>query len=337
MADGKTPDTRTEPPRALAWDEDAVDLQCPRTQEASLSPPVSDGEVTSEGGRQTTPDAATASGTEVASIKSEAKVPDQPFRLMDLPLELRCMIFRELLVMPGPVFIKYVYREGQVGVYARPARVAPGPPKGFWYEELNGSNLIRQSSLLSIFSASKTIYRETVPLYFGCNHFDFVDLDRMEQFLNQVGAEYRWQIASISVRYYGKAPARAVKRLRECVGLRVLRLDITSYSFGRGDPNTPHETPLLAMKDLLRIRGLDSIDLSVIGGDSLYVSDTLVPTHNLAERLEKRLKVLTEPRDPKQLKRQEKKDFPTKAKRTIFGAANVVTRSEKKQMLETQR
>ena len=325
----------TVDPRALLWDQDAVPLPRQRPCEGSMSP-VSDGEATIGRGGRSASNVATAGRNEVALTSDRPKVPDQPFRLMDLPLELRSMIFRQFLVMPGPVlFSRLAYK--QMAPFARSGSVRVEDLRRRTYEdeEYIESAMIRQSSLLNIFSASKTIYRETVPLYFGCNEFDFYSLDYMDQFLGKIGAEYRWQIASITVDYDGKAPAKAVKRLTECVGLRRLTLNITTHSFGRIDPRTPNEARLVGMNDLLRIRGLDRIDLKTVGGKYVYFTTKLFLVESLADSLREHLEVLKLPRDPKQLKRQERKDFPTKSKRTVFGAANVVTRSEK-QLQDTQ-
>ena len=358
MADGTTPGTETS--RVLLRDQDAVHSQRRRTWEASPSP-VSDDEeevtvtgednsysnratagrgeeVTVTGEDNSDSNRATAGRTEAVLIKDQAKVPDQPFRLMDLPLELRSMIFRELLVMPGPVLFASLARK-KPAPFARADLIGSDALHRVYYGDSIvwhlDFNLVPQSGLLNIFSASKTVYRETVPLYYRCNQFHFENLDFMEQFLNKVGAESRWQISTIAVNYHGKAPARAVKRLTACVGLRRLTLNLDSLAFARLDPNNPRDTRLIGMKDLLRIRGLDRIDLVSLDEESLFLPITSLSQNTVINNLKERLKVLKEAHDPKQLKRQEKKDFPTKAKRTIFGAANVLTRSER-QMLDTQ-
>ena len=284
---------------------------------------------------QSTPNSAPASGTEMALINDRAKVPDQPFRLMDLPLELRTMIFKQFLVMPGPVLFRQTGWKKLTPFAAldsgESAAIHDWSPSDFML--LEESKKIWQSDLLNIFSASKSVYRETVPLYFGCNKFDFQTLDDMDKFISKVGAEYRWQIASIAVSYFGRAPVKAVKRLNECVGLRELTLHVDCFSFAPFYSGKRPDASLPGMRDLLRIRGLDKIDL--VMDDEQFLFGYTPPAGDVIDGLRKQLEVLTEPRDPKQLKRQEKKDFPTKAKRTVFGAANVVTRSEKK-MQDTQ-
>ena len=318
--------------------------------------PVRDEVVNIQEGRQSTPDFAAASMSAVSftSITSNyAKVPDQPFRLMDLPVELRSMIFKEILVMPGPVLFRTVCRQRLVPFAQLDSDAFDAfESMSIWsYDDFFGTHggftgfhrdfigspesmMIRQSSLLNIFSASKIVFRETVPLYFGCNQFDFENLDRMERFFSKVGAEYRWQITSIAVGYIGRAPAKAIKRLRECVALRELTLTIYCLWVESVCRDIQREVSPPGMRDLLRIRGLNKINL-VPDAEEVRLGHTILD-EQIIDSLKKQLEVLKEPRDPKQLKRQEKKDFPTKAKRTVFGAANVVTRSEK-QMQKTHR
>ena len=206
----------------------------------------------------------------------------------------------------------------------------------------NDSIIIRQSSVLNIFLTSKTVYRETVPLYFRCNKFHFYDLDCMDRFLSKVGTECRRHIASITVNYTGKSP----KRLAECTGLRRLTLNVDSRSFCDVERRHPHEARLSGMRDLLRIRNLDKIDIfsrcgeiiTITWPDPVYASGAqhlkLFTLHtseplcaqDLINSLMRQLGVLTKARNPKQLSKLEKKNFPTKP--------NVMTRS-KKQRLET--
>lgn len=262
------------------------------------------------------------------------KIPDQPFRIMDLPLEVRTMVFKEFLVMPGPILSRReAYFEGKYQTIPPFAKLPwfKFEQRGWWgsgsCEEINESSIIRQSDLLNIFSASKTIYRETVPLYFGCNTFEFRQLDDFEKFVTKIGAEYRWQLARVSIhRYRGRAPARAVKHLVTCVGLRELTLNMDGYSIATFSNVPPYNFNLYGMKDLLRIRGLTN--LQVISQEADH--------EKAIGAFKKQLEVVKQPHHPKNLKRQENKDFPAKAKRRVLGSANVVTRGEKRMLEEQQ-
>ena len=180
------------------------------------------------------PTAQGETATNMAEDAHTARV--QPFRLMDLPLELRTMIFKELLVMPGPILFKtslsFNSPSGETYRFVRD----PEPFVNVGSEAVRGQHVFKESEIapqkdsLRIFSVSKAIYRETVPIYFGCNMFDFDDLGTFERFITKLEAEFRWQLARVTITYTGIAPARAVKHLVGCVGLRELTLHIQRWS-----------------------------------------------------------------------------------------------------------
>ncbi|KAL9011494.1 MAG: hypothetical protein Q9180_009188 [Flavoplaca navasiana] len=86
---------------------------------------------------------------------------------------------------------------------------------------------------------------------------------------------------------------------------------------------------LPGLGDLLKVRGIQELDIIVPSAlpHSRYYSfnDEMSP-----ESFIKDLQVLKLPRSAASLRRQDEKDFPPeKARRTVFGKANVMTRSEK--------
>lgn len=285
-------------------------------------------------------DTTTIEDTKEQSTEEPFKVPDQPFRLMDLPLEVRTMIFKELLVMPGPVLFKrFVVAEGnELLSRASPlAMVNQRPSEDGQYpsHKFRESNIIWQKSLVKIFLASKAIYRETVPLYFRNNVFNFDKLDFFESFVTRIGSECRRQLARLKLEFYGNASARAIKRLVDCVGLRELKLTIYSSSAAYHDRNASYAPVLYGMKDLLKVRGLTKLEFNF----SYYYGPTWYPGHDLEKAkaaVIEQLQVLKQPHDLKRLKRQENKDFPARTtRRIVFGSANVVTRAEKR-LLDAQ-
>ena len=105
----------------------------------------------------------------------------QIFPIMDLPAEVRTMIFKELLVMPSPILSKEaVYfqgkkRQGYRSKYPPFAAIEPVRyrtfteyERKFEYIDVEKTTLVKQSSFLNLFLASKAIYREAMPIYFGC-------------------------------------------------------------------------------------------------------------------------------------------------------------------------
>ena len=269
----------------------------------------------------------TTTGPDVATF--------QPFELMKLPAEIRRMIFREFLVMPSRIgFHRHGMLDGQVARKFPPfALVEDRPLPPFWPYEwptIKETEIIRQSGRLKIFLVSKTIYRETVPLYFGHNIFNFDCGDSLGKFLSTIGPDCRWQLARVQCCWMGHC-TRAAKILPKCVGLRELSLKITSFSLGCSGLTGP-DTRLVGMEDLLRVRGLDKLSIHTFGPCHY----TTCPGHQYVDGVRREcpsltiiknaLEVLKQPHNIKKLKRQEERDFPVKAKRLVYGEANVTTR-----------
>ncbi|KAG7007181.1 hypothetical protein G7Y79_00011g030790 [Physcia stellaris] len=300
---------------------------------SARAPGQRDAEVMGEGSSNT-PDTTSREDDKEASKEKPAKVPYQPFRLMDLPLEVRTMIFKEHLVMPGPVlFRQYVQSEDpEVSFLASPHAIIDPQPSQYLVQE---SNVIWQEPLLRVFLTSKTIYRETVPIYFGINLFKFDWLEMFENFITKLGPQCRWQLGRLNLHLRGNAPARAIKHLVDCVGLRRLVLKIYSYSAAYHDQVAPYAPRLYGMKDLLKVRGLTKLDVDFSEYHPHYLSRNHEPEEAKSALLEQ-LQVLKQPQDPKKLKRLENKDFPARTmRRIVIGSANVVTRAEKR-LLDAQ-
>ena len=122
------------------------------------------------------------------------------------------MIFKELLVMPSPVFfediIRYKVHDDEELLRASPP-VATNEPilfttnnqeytttSGIWQDiDYFNSLIIKQSAVLDLFLTSKTVYREAAPIYFGNNIFQFDHLDRFESFLRTISADSRWKVS----------------------------------------------------------------------------------------------------------------------------------------------
>ena len=274
-------------------------------------------------------DQAIAQNDVVSTTATKArKVRDKPFRLMDLPLELRHMVFKEFLVMDGPImFRSCIYLvERKTYILAPPfANVSPEGDRNVDYYK--ASNIVTQSNLLYIFSVSRSVYQVTVPIYFSSNTFDFKSLTAFDRFITKVGAVPRWQLARVRITYLGDAPARAFKHLARCVGLREATLQFEPY-WAIGPSRTAKLLQLYGIKDLLQVRGLKKLESIV--PDHFWSRarywNLLKDAKEATSDLEERLQVLKQPIDPKKLKRLEKKNFPMNRSGFFFGAVNVLTR-----------
>ena len=135
---------------------------------------------------------------------------------MSLPAEIRNMIFKELLIMPSPVFFEDIisYKpNGEEQLLSADPPVAAeetvivaennqeyDTTSGIWdglvdSDDSDGPQIIKQSAVRDLFLTSMTVYREAAPIYFGNNVFQFENLDRLESFLSTIGTYARWQVS----------------------------------------------------------------------------------------------------------------------------------------------
>ncbi|KAL8840388.1 MAG: hypothetical protein Q9176_003881 [Flavoplaca citrina] len=151
------------------------------------------------------------------------------------------------------------------------------------------------------------------------------------EFLTKLTIQQRRNIRSLSFHFSdGLAPAKAMRLLRGCVSLRDLTISFTRstlHEFGLRMPESLKRLPGLG--DLLKVRGIQELQIIVplaLPYSRYYSFNGEVSPESFI----KDLQVLKLPRSAASLRRQDEKDFPPeKAGRTVFGKANVITRSEK--------
>ncbi|KAI4140645.1 MAG: hypothetical protein L6R39_005708 [Caloplaca ligustica] len=246
-------------------------------------------------------------------IKRAEDVPAEPFSFMKLPAEIRVMIFKQLLVVPSDIIVGYSHQ--RKSFYAVDIMNEHG------YDKYHSP-----AATCQLFRVSKAFYQEAMPVYFGCNTFDFPVLDHLAV-LDTLKPDYRRSIRSISFNFSGIAPAKSVKLLYGCTSLRRLSLRVgygtTRYRQGK-------RLPLLkacGANDLLKVRGIEELEIR----RCRYYLGTFNEEQDEWESFVGALQVLRQPRDAASLRRQDAKDFPPeKAKRTVFGKSNVMTRSERR-------
>lgn len=257
-------------------------------------------------------------GTKMEESVSPALV--EPFPFMKLYPEIRNMVYKELLVMPGMVGIEDRFTDRRVQtvefVYRRDASKT----------KLD----IDQKATRALLGTSKAIYEEASHFYFRSNHFYFEDMNLLNVFVQKMRPDFRRLIRRVTVHYCGRAPARTMRSLATCVGLSELTL---KFSYGTL-PYSP--MTLTGLKDLLKIRGLTDVKIDTEVMDT-HPAQPLYAFKSKDE-LASALQVLKKPHNPGNLKKQEEKDYPKgKSQRTVFGKANVITRTEKKIMGEPKK
>ncbi|KAL8907067.1 MAG: hypothetical protein Q9171_006014 [Xanthocarpia ochracea] len=239
--------------------------------------------------------------TDYYSDGQYSDVEDDPFPFMRLPPEVRTMVYDEVLVASPSISIMSQYLR-------LPVHMGYSPPT---------TELLR---------ASKTLYHEAIPIFYGHNTFDFEDLDALDGFLNKISIQQRRMITSIALRIRGTTAAKSVRLLQGCVSLRHLEVKVILSTLDGYYANRPGQPRAAGSQGLLDVRGIHELDVTL--PELLYIWDD--QQREALEEFKKALQVLKLPRSVASMRRQNAKDFPPeKAKRTVFGRANVMTRSER--------
>ncbi len=258
----------------------------------------------------TTPDTASRHAREPSS--DDKVTPKQPFPFMKLPQEVRLMVYKEHLVLPGPIST-VGSRWGGAALCVKLRRDC------VLHQPSHRSYIPLDQSVFGLFSASKSNYKQSVSMFFRHNDFRFANLNQLSSFLSRISVEARRSIAAVYVGYGGATPARTFKLLKECVGLRRLTLELSQSSIGT-IPWVSKSAGFKLMKiyrlsDLLKVRGLTEVEVELgtpeIDGFIRSFDDEWVV-------FKKTLQVLKQPHSAAQLKRQEKKDYPQEVLGTDF-------------------
>ncbi|KAI4099401.1 MAG: hypothetical protein LQ339_005993 [Xanthoria mediterranea] len=238
----------------------------------------------------------------------------QGFPFMKLPPELRNMVYKEVLANPGIIDV------GELSdCYPRsslPQIETWGDPPG------NTCQLLR---------ASKAIHDEAYPVYFGRNIFACWSFPALRGFLGRLKREYRRSIRSISFDFWGNFAAKTIRLLQGCISLQYLHIDFTRV---RLLWDTPTSASVPGLNELMKIRGIRSLHISRRPNYTTHRlgTRTIGPAEIDAYwgKVIEDLQVLEQPRSEAMVRRQDWKEFPLEnTKRTVYGRANVQTRSER--------
>ncbi|KAL8876822.1 MAG: hypothetical protein Q9198_005048 [Flavoplaca austrocitrina] len=243
---------------------------------------------------------------------------EKSFPFMKLPPEIRNTIYEMALFVPDPICIYFVW------------------PGGNWYRPPSGvhgglrTNRHSPRETCQLLLVCKDVYFEASRLYFRNNIFYCYGVEDLCEFLTKLTIQQRRNIRSLSFHFSdGHAPAKAMRLLRGCVSLRDLTISFTRstlHEFGLRMPESLKRLPGLG--DLLKVHSIQELQIIVplaLPYSRYYSFNGEVSPESFI----KDLQVLKLPRSAASLRRQDEKDFPPeKAGRTVFGKANVITRSE---------
>lgn len=122
--------------------------------------------------------------------------------------------------------------------------------------------VMHQTNVMGLMFTSRAIYGEAMPLYYSQNTFRFEDSYGLKKFTDKLGPDPRRHVTKLSVAWVGEALARASQSLGTFTGLRELKLDkLILYAF-RKIKDQKLQLKTYGLKDLLRIRGLDVLEVS---------------------------------------------------------------------------
>ena len=245
---------------------------------------------------------------------------------MELPGEIRNMIYRNLLIMPGIIYIN----GGQYGPGYREDVVVQRPTWGLGDHIMNRRFLsINQTRVRRLLETSKHIYAEAAWFYYGCNHFYFSSLPILYNFLQATRPDFCRHITHMSLMYSGRFVVKAIKLLRGCVSLSRLQLVLDdSTTWDRHMRTNSWLRNMTGLKDLLQLRGLREVTV-----DNHLVDSVPMYAASLADKdyVVNGLQVLTQPHDLAKLRQQFKKDYPGQVpQRTASGKAKDAASAKRK-------
>ena len=134
------------------------------------------------------------------------------------------------------------------------------------FAEFNNSVPVQE-----LIRANKLIYDEAMPVYYRNKVFIFNSCGALRAFLSGIGPFQRSYIAHVCVRWSGYTGTQAFRLLAGCPRLRYLNIGLARYFRGAEVDRHPRTTSLMrcaSAKFLLQIRGLSSVDFTLLQGQS---------------------------------------------------------------------
>ena len=247
------------------------------------------------------------------------------FPLMKLPLELRTMIYKMH--------------------FAQAAEFAYFPSTMFHFGGLafqgcgcgtsNGGMPVRL-----LWTLSKDLYHEAMPLYFQTTKFTFNSLESLAHFLNVIGPYHRQHVTRVNLnspRFDSSmdgeghvsdsethAGLQALKLLRKCPALRHMQFNLPPVRYHLAETSE-------WFRAILKIRDLKSVDLEPVDVTEYWAREDLMKIY---EHNSQALQVLKQPHRPAAIKKREEQGISrVVVPRTYFGS---VKRSEVRDWFDAQ-
>ena len=196
----------------------------------------------------------------LVSYNVDSSVEQFPF--MDLPREIRDMIYEACLAFDGAIFVRDQRTEETHGTPFYPRQ------RQDFDRRMSSIEASTTAPERNLFYVSKQVYEEALPIFYSNNTFELTSLTEMEKFIHHMGLKNRPYLRSVMVYYEAEnfEYQRPLSLFARCVGLRDLTLvlcdecmEYTETGSCRTDSSALKELP--AFNTLLRMRGLDNVRL----------------------------------------------------------------------------
>lgn len=213
---------------------------------------------------------------------------EKTFRFMDLPAEIRVMVYEELLQFPpSGVLISPMGRLVRATALSKEFG-APLDLERWSTIDAHTSSVFRDYSLsrrLHIFLVSKQILKETMPVFFGINNFVFPHMEQMQHFLTLTPSHRLEHIQHISFNWpkrwlptgkvmneCAKIMKKSMPRLSE-IDMLVDEAGLMADTKNNGEPKYAEVTKIPLFRILQSLRGMKRVSFQ---GDCDTIRDLLV-------------------------------------------------------------
>ena len=264
---------------------------------------------------------------------SESPTPHAPplafFPFMKLPLELRTMVYKMHFAQTADFTYFPSSSLSHLGGLACQCQ--------HWgFGVSNGGVPVRL-----LWTLSKDLYHEAMPLYFQTTEFTFNSLGSLAHFLNVIGPYHRQYVTSVNLnsRRFDlsmdrqlrvsdsetHAGLQTLKLLRRCPALRHMQFNLPIVKYHLAETSE-------WFRAILKIRDLKSVDFKFMAANEYWTRDDHLM--KIYEHNKQVLQVLKQPHRPAAIKKREEKGISRVAvPRTFFGS---VTRSEVKDWFDAR-
>lgn len=190
-----------------------------------------------------------------------------PFRFLDLPPEIRNMVYKE--VLHSGLVVHHAHSNDRF-FGSRPCQCGDWAAHKFhiWRDDRELPS-VDPNKLLAVLSVNRQIYSEAVPVFYGENEFIFANLSMLHNFLKNISLPRRQALRDVTVRYGypgywtndSKVATAAFRLLKDSIPLKSFCMNMPEdLVLGRtARIKEPEDIP--GIKQLKTLRGIPDLQL----------------------------------------------------------------------------